>query len=53
MPFAGAILAVVFYELVYKKTQLMLNAHSEEAEFEDNGKIQHESGALEGGVLDD
>jgi hypothetical protein len=31
----------------------MLNEHSAEGEFEDNGKIQHESGALEGGVLDD
>jgi ATP-dependent Clp protease adapter protein ClpS len=40
MPFAGAILAVIFYELVYKKTQLMLNAHSEgEGELEENEKI--------------
>jgi hypothetical protein len=29
MPFVGAIFAVIFYELVYKKTQMMLNAHSE------------------------
>ena len=53
LPFAGAILAVIFYELVYKKTQLMLNAHSEEAEFEENEKLQHESSGMEGGVLDD
>ena len=37
MPFVGAILAVIFYELVYKKTQLMLNSHEgreEEGAFE-------------------
>jgi hypothetical protein len=31
----------------------MLNAHSEEAEFEENEKLQNESSAMEGGVLDD
>ena len=53
MPFAGAILAVIFYELVYKKTQLMLNAHSEEAEYEENERLKQESSGMEGGVLDD
>ena len=55
MPFAGAIFAVIFYELVYKKTQLMLNAHSDgEGAFDrDDAKVQNESGTLEGGVLDD
>lgn len=55
MPFAGAIFAVIFYELVYKKTQVMLNAHSDgEGAFDrDDVKIQNESQPMDGGVLDD
>ena len=54
MPFAGAVLAVLFYELVYKKTQIMLNAHNEEeGAFEKGEVINRDSSAMEGGVLDD
>lgn len=54
MPFAGAIFAVIFYELVYKKTQMMLNAHSDgEGAFDIDNKIQRDSTPMEGGVLDD
>ena len=55
MPFAGAIFAVIFYELVYKKTQMMLNAHSDgEGVFDrgDEAKLS-ESTPMDGGVLDD
>jgi hypothetical protein len=52
MPFVGAILAVLFYEFVYKKTQLMLNAtHAEEADFGKSGETY--GGPIDGGVLDD
>jgi len=54
MPMAGAVLAVIFYELVYKKTQIMLNAHNaDEAEFPKSSGINRDSSAMEGGVLDD
>jgi len=54
MPMAGAVLAVIFYELVYKKTQIMLNAHNaDEAEFPKSSAIDRDSSAMEGGVLDD
>jgi len=54
MPMAGAVLAVIFYELVYKKTQIMLNAHNaDEAEFPKSSEINRDSSAMEGGVLDD
>jgi len=53
MPFVGAILAVLFYEFVYKKTQLMLNStHAdEEADFEEKGETY--GGPVDSGVLDD
>jgi hypothetical protein len=53
MPFIGAILAVLFYEFVYKKTQLMLNStHAEEeADFEEKGETY--GGPVDSGVLDD
>jgi len=35
MPFAGAFLAFLFYELVYKKTQKMLNRTREEHDLEE------------------
>lgn len=35
MPFAGAFLAFLFYELVYKKTQKMLNRTREENDLEE------------------
>jgi hypothetical protein len=31
----------------------MLNAHSEEAEYEENERLKQETSGMEGGVLDD
>lgn len=38
VPFAGAILAVLFYELIYKKTQRIL-AHDVEDDASSNGSV--------------
>jgi len=43
VPFGGAFLAVLFYELVYKKTQAFL-AHEEE--HSDSDSVKHDDGAL-------
>ena len=54
MPMVGAILAVLFYEFVYKKTQMMLNAShgiEEEGEFEE--KSEAYGAPVNDGVLDD